>query len=159
MTIVLIVVLAWLIVEHYKLKKSVKAVRDYLEQNNKDMAGLCSAAVALDNKVLDDHKKLASVLDKLADIEQREANEKPEIAMIDERLEAHQQSIEQQESEEHQGYQQNSVDQQDEIQQQQESQPYYDAIQRVREGATEGELIQQFGLSRDEAVLLMRLHS
>jgi len=31
-------------------------------------------------------------------------------------------------------------------------------IQRVRQGADVAELMQQFGLSRDEAVLLIRLH-
>ncbi len=38
------------------------------------------------------------------------------------------------------------------------SQPYHSAIQKVRNGADAEELIQQCGLSREEAILLIRLH-
>lgn len=41
---------------------------------------------------------------------------------------------------------------------QQTSQPYHSAIQKIRNGASAEELIKQCGLSRDEAVLLIRLH-
>ncbi len=36
--------------------------------------------------------------------------------------------------------------------------PYHTAIQKVRNGADAGELVQQCGLSKEEAILLIRLH-
>ncbi len=48
-----------------------------------------------------------------------------------------------------------------EVQQQQQqnvSQPYHSAIQMVKNGAVEEELIEQCGLSKEEAILLIRLH-
>lgn len=36
--------------------------------------------------------------------------------------------------------------------------PYHNAIQRVRNGANSGDLIQDCGVSREEAELLIRLH-
>ncbi|NOT83878.1 MAG: DUF2802 domain-containing protein [Methylococcaceae bacterium] len=36
--------------------------------------------------------------------------------------------------------------------------PYYTVIQKVKAGASAAELIQNFGLNRDEAALLIRLH-
>jgi len=43
-------------------------------------------------------------------------------------------------------------------QQEQASQPYHNAIQMVRNGVAVEELIEQCGLSQEEAALLMRLH-
>jgi len=156
LTIVIMLVLGWLLVENYKLKKSVSAVRYYLEQSNKDMAGLCSAAVVVDNKVLENREKLAAVLDVLADIERGEEIEALDNQAFDPQFEVQEQSVEQEENEAHEQY---VIDEQHESQEeQQQEQPYYNAIQQVRDGATEEDLIKQFGLSRDEAVLLMRLH-
>lgn len=39
-----------------------------------------------------------------------------------------------------------------------EAKPYHAIIQKVRSGADVAELTQKFGISRDEAVLLIRLH-
>ncbi|MBE0437501.1 MAG: DUF2802 domain-containing protein [Methylomicrobium sp.] len=43
-------------------------------------------------------------------------------------------------------------------QREEEAKPYHAIIQKVRSGADAAELIQKFGISRDEAVLLIRLH-
>ncbi|WP_404356817.1 DUF2802 domain-containing protein [Methylotuvimicrobium sp. KM1] len=43
-------------------------------------------------------------------------------------------------------------------QREEEAKPYRAIIQKVRSGADAAELIQKFGISRDEAVLLIRLH-
>lgn len=155
LTIVIMLILGWLLVENYKLKKSLKAVRYYLEQNNKDMAGLCSAAVVVDNKILENREKLAAVLAKLADIERAEETKRVDRQTFDQSFEEQEPFVEKEENDAHV---QHVIDEPYESDEEQQSQPYYNAIQQVRDGATEEELIQQFGLSRDEAVLLMRLH-
>lgn len=43
-------------------------------------------------------------------------------------------------------------------QREEESKPYHAIIQKVRSGADVAELTQEFGISRDEALLLIRLH-
>lgn len=43
-------------------------------------------------------------------------------------------------------------------QREEEAKPYHAIIQKVRSGAEVAELTQKFGISRDEAVLLIRLH-
>ncbi len=103
----------WLVFEHRRLKKRLNILSRYIEQNNKDIAGLCSAAVSVDARLSDSHDQLKQIAEKVTDFEQYE---------------------------------------------QQSSQPYHNEIQRVREGANAEELMQQCGLSRDEAVLLIRLH-
>ncbi len=106
-------ILIWLIRENKKLKQRFNILSSYVERNNKDIAGLCSAAVFIDGKLSDSHEQLKDIVEKVTDFEQHE---------------------------------------------QQGGQPYHDAIQRIRNGATDEELITQCGLSRDEAVLLLRLH-
>ena len=115
-TIILVViagVFVWLILAYKKLRQDYINLNAYVERNNRDIAGLCSAAVSVDNRLSDNNAQLHGLVEKVADFEQHE---------------------------------------------QQPSQPYHSAIQRVRDGAEAEELIQQCGLSREEAVLLIRLH-
>ncbi len=112
-TIVIVGVLVWLLQELGKLKRDYRVLSNDVARNNKDIAGLCSAAVSVDRRITHNNEQLKEVAEKVTDFEQYE---------------------------------------------QQASQPYYGAIQRVRDGATVEELVQQCGLSREEAVLLMRLH-
>lgn len=116
LTIVLIAitgVLVWLILAYKKLRQDYINLSACVERNNRDIAGLCSAAVSVDNRLSDNNAQLNGVVEKVADFELHE---------------------------------------------QQSSQPYHSAIQRVRDGADAEELIQQCALSREEAVLLVRLH-
>ncbi len=106
-------VLVWLYFQHNKLRKDLVIVRDSVERNKRDIAGLCSAAVSVDGKLSDNNEQLNDIVEKVADFEQHE---------------------------------------------QQDSQPYHSAIQRVKNGSTAAELIEQCGLSREEAMLLIRLH-
>jgi uncharacterized protein YoxC len=112
-TAITLIVLGWLFIEYRKLKQRFDALSRYVEQNNKDIAGLCSAAVSVDNSLLDSRDQLKNIVEKITDFEQHE---------------------------------------------QQTAQPYHNAIQRVRQGADINELTQEYGLSQDEAVLLIRLH-
>ena len=112
-TLVIVGVLARLMRGYKKLRQDYIVLSEHVERNNKDIAGLCSAAVCVDSRLSDNNEQLNGIVEKVTDFEQHE---------------------------------------------QQTSQPYYDAIQKVRNGAVAEELIQQCGLSREEAMLLIRLH-
>lgn len=112
-TIVIVGVLVWLFQELKKLKQEILTLSGNVERNNRDIAGLCSAAVSVDTQIIDNNERIKGIVEKVTDFEQHE---------------------------------------------QQLTQPYHDAIQRVRDGANTEELMQKCGLSREEAVLLIRLH-
>ena len=115
LTVALVIagVLFWLILAYKKLRQNYINLSEHVERNNRDIAGLCSAAVSVDGRLSDNNSQLNGIIEKVADFEQHE---------------------------------QSSI------------QPYHNAIQRARNGADAEELIQQCGLSREEAVLLIRLH-
>ena len=106
-------VLARLMRGYKKLRQDYIILSKHVERNNRDIAGLCSAAVCVDSRLSDNNEQLNGIVEKVTDFEQHE---------------------------------------------QQTSQPYHSAIQKVRNGADAEELIQQCGLSREEALLLIRLH-
>ena len=112
-TLLLVAVIVWLALEFKKLKQDFVILDEDVERNNKDIAGLCSAAISVDSKLVDNNKQLDDIAKKVIDFEQLE---------------------------------------------QPTNQPYHSAIQRVRAGADVDDLVQQCGLSREEAVLLKRLH-
>jgi predicted nuclease with TOPRIM domain len=99
--------------EHKKLRRDYNVLKDHLERNNKDIAGLCSAAVSVDTRLSNNNEQLKGIVEKVTDFDE---------------------------------------------QKQQTAQPYHSAIQKVREGANAEELIQQCGLTQEEAILLIRLH-
>jgi len=119
--VIVVAAVVWLFIEHKKLKQQLTVLTDEAERNNKDIAGLCSAAVSVDKRLLDNCGQLNDIVEKVSGLEQHEHEYMPES---------------------------------DDNQQQ----PYQNAIQLVKNGATAEELIQHCGLSRDEAVLLIRLH-
>jgi hypothetical protein len=104
--------LTWLLVSHHKLKKKLLVLQDIVNTLNRDMVGLCTASVSVDQRLNDTDDALAELFEKLAEVEQLS----------------------------------------------QASQPYYGAIQQAHNGASAEDLMQQFNMSRDEAVLLIRLH-
>ena len=112
-TLVIVGVLVRLMRRYKKLRQDYIILSEHVERNNKDIAGLCSAAVCVDSRLSDNNAQLNGIVEKVTDFEQHE---------------------------------------------QQTSQPYHSAIQKVRDGADAEELIQQCGLSREEAMLLIRLH-
>ena len=105
--------LIWVVLGYRKLKQDFIRLSENVERNNRDIKGMCSAAVSVDNKIYNNREKLNEVVEKIDEFEQGEQEFNP---------------------------------------------PYYSAIQRVRQGADAEELIQQYGLSREEAELLIRLH-
>jgi len=112
-TLFLVAVIVWLVLELKKLKQDFVVLNDNVERNNKDIAGLCSAAISVDSKLTENNKQLNGIAKKVTGFEQAE---------------------------------------------QSTNQPYHTAIQKVRSGADVDELVSQCGLSREEAVLLKRLH-
>jgi hypothetical protein len=116
--IVIFALVVWLIIEHVKLKRQFRILADHVNNHNRDIAGLCSAAVTVDTRLTGADDLLKTLAEKLSDYELKEEADQTYSA----------------------------------------DQPYHNVIQRVRQGADVAELMQQFGLSRDEAVLLIRLH-
>jgi hypothetical protein len=112
-TIILLGALAWLILEHRKLKQNFILLSNNVQRNNNDIAGICLAAISVDNRISHNGQQLEVVAEKLVNSEQN-------------------------------GLQFNH--------------PYSSAIGKVRHGANIEELIQQCGLSKEEAELLIRLH-
>lgn len=110
--LIFLVIMIWLIVDRFKLKKELQQLTEYVNRNNRDIAGLCSAAIAVDTRLNSSDEQVKALSQKI--IEAR----KDENA----------------------------------------SQPYYNVIQKIRAGASVAELMQESGVSRDEAVLLIRLH-
>lgn len=104
--------LTWLLVRHHKLKKKLLTLQDVVNTLNRDMVGLCTASVTVDQRLTDVDDAVTELFEKLAEVEQLS----------------------------------------------QASQPYYGAIQQAHNGASAEDLMQQFNMSRDEAVLLIRLH-
>ncbi len=117
MTIVIVIIVVWLLLQHKKLKQACQILEDIVERNSKDIAGLCSAAVTVDSRILGNDQLLKNIAEKLTKYEE-------------------------------QSYDTNNT-----------TQPYHRAIQKIHHGATAEELVRECGVSRDEAMLLIRLHS
>ena len=110
--LLVIVLFIWLIREHFKFKKELQVLSGYASRNDRDITGLCSAAITIDERLTAYEVILKELQTKATEIKPAESAE----------------------------------------------QPYRNAIQKVQSGANVAELMQNFGLSRDEATLLIRLH-
>lgn len=127
-TMILIAILVWLILEHIKLKKNHLLLSDSVERNNQDMAGMCSTAVFVDKKITGNTKYLRSVAEKFESYDS-------EFQEIQEKL---QQLLEQQDV--------SAIPTQ------------LNTVPSLRKDEEIDELIQQSEVSREETELLMRLH-
>ncbi len=128
-TMILIGILVWLVLEHFKLKKNYLLLNDSVERNNQDIAGICSTAVFVDKKITGNTKYLRSVADKFESYDS-------EFQEIQEKL---QQLLEQPDVS--------------------APSAQFNAIPSLRKNEEIDELIQQSEVSREETELLMRLHS
>lgn len=109
---IMAILLVWLAIDHIRLKRSYRSLAEHLNNHNRDIVGLCTTSVDVDNHLSEIAERLKELSEKVRDFESRE----------------------------------------------EEAKPYHAIIQRVRSGADVAELTQKFGISRDEAVLLIRLH-
>lgn len=124
-TVILVaLVLVWLLRQQHKLKQDCRLLAEQLQRNNEDVAGLCSAAVAVDQHLAANDARLDDLIDAVNAAYQAPAPQPVSVT--------------------------NSIEEQ--------PQDYDDAIQKIRRGAGVDELVKDCGLTRDEAVLLIRLH-
>ncbi len=115
-------VLVWLLREHNKLKRDYRLLADQLQHNKEDVAGLCAAAVVVDQHLVANDARLNAILDDINAYQPPSQLVGPTPSRDD------------------------------------QSQGYDEVIQKIRRGASVDELVRDCGLTRDEAVLLMRLH-
>ena len=80
--IVIIAALLWLFIEHRKLRASDNALSESLKQLNRDLAGLCSAAVSVDDKLLINDQQLRDLFEKIADLGDDELSVGPYESII-----------------------------------------------------------------------------
>ncbi len=66
LSIAVSVVLLWLVVEHNKLKRTCRELEQAVGRNSKDIAGICSAAVSVDNRLQGNDERLRAIAAKLA---------------------------------------------------------------------------------------------
>ena len=111
--------------EQKKLKQALGDLHADIHRSSGDVAGLCSAALAVDKRLAANESRLSTVLD---DLNTRQQAAPPPQTQV----------IAEDDDEQPQGYQK--------------------AIEKIRRGAGLEELVKSCGLTRDEAVLLIRLH-
>lgn len=118
--------LARLSLEQRKLKQDLQAVMAQLHRQSDDVAGLCSAAVAVDRRLAANESRLNGMREDVgrtslspASVDYETEHDEPE---------------------------------------QEPAQGYQLAIEKIRLGVSVEELVKTCSLTRDEAVLLMRLH-
>lgn len=115
--------------EQKKMKRAYQVLSAQIQRSSDDVAGLCSAAIAVDKRVL------------MNELRMNDIQESIEIQQSQFAIQSEQGQVVVDESEH------------------QEPQAYEQAIEQIRRGASVDELVRVCGLTRDEAVLLMRLHA
>ncbi|MDT4330271.1 DUF2802 domain-containing protein [Methylomonas sp. MED-D] len=109
--------------DHRKLRQAYGLLEAQIQRNHDDLAGLCSAAVAVDRRLANADARLNSIAERVAE-RPRAALDTPAVAEAVERP----------------------------------AQGYEDVIAKIRRGVGVEDLVRDCGLTRDEAVLLTRLH-
>ncbi len=113
-------ILVWLLRQQQTLKQQFQLLEERVQRSNEDVAGLCSAAVAVDRRLAANDSRLNSIVDQVNTQRQTVTNVAPAEPIP--------------------------------------ASGYEDVIQKIRNGVGIEELVRDCGLTRDEAVLLMRLH-
>jgi hypothetical protein len=117
--VAMLLAIFWLVRAQLKIKRDYQLLGDIVHGNSNDIAGLCSAALTIDNRIATVDNRIAVTDEQIDDLAAKLAD----------------------------------VEQND-----QSSHPYSGDIRKVRSGASVDELMQNSGLSHDEAALLIRLH-
>ena len=127
--LVMIAGVVWLARAHLALRREHLALSDKLEAYRNDLAGLCTAALAMDRHMDMNDAQLQQLMEQIASLPTTSsATVAAPSAVSREPSPAA------------------------------ELHPYGSVIQKVRSGASIAELMQSAGLSHDEAALLIRLH-
>lgn len=119
----------WLLREQKKLKHDCLLLADRLRRNHEDVAGLCSAAVEVDQHLAENDLSLSNIIEQLNSVIDRVNTDHRSRQALVQPIHADL------------------------------GQDYADAIQKIRSGAGVDELVKDCRLTRDEAVLLVRLHA
>lgn len=117
--IFLLLVMLWLWRGLHRLQSRFDELEQAVNRNNEDIAGLCSAAVTVDSRIVGTDQQLKSIIEKLAQYRQSEAPAQDAST----------------------------------------SNNYRNVIEKIHEGADAEELVRDYGLSREEAILLIRLNA
>ena len=129
----MLIVFFWLVRAQLKLKHDYQVLNGIVHGNSNDIAGLCSAALTVDSRI-------ATVDDRIAIVDNRIATVDNRIAVTDGQIDDLAAKIADTEHND------------------QPDHPYSIDIRKVKSGADVNELMQNSGLSHDEAALLIRLH-
>lgn len=108
-----------------RLQQDYQSLRSQIQRSSDDVAGLCSAAIAVDKRLSVNESQLSQLLN-VKKMPQQLFSQQEEQPVYAEK--------------------------------QDESQGYALAIEKIQRGVNIDELVKSCGLTRDEAVLLMRLH-
>ncbi len=108
-----------------RLQQDYQSLRSQIQRSSDDVAGLCSAAIAVDKRLSANESQLSQLLT---------VGNMPQPSFL--------------RPEEHLGHEKSET----------EPQGYAFAIEKIQRGVNIDELVKSCGLTRDEAVLLMRLH-
>ena len=125
----IVVLLVWLLREQKKIKHDYLIMTDRLRRSHEDLSGLCCAAVEVDKRLADNDLSLNSIIERLNSVIDLVNTEHRARQSITQPINADL------------------------------GQDYADAIQKIRRGAGVDELVKDCRLTRDEAVLLVRLHA
>lgn len=67
---ILVAALVWVVLEQIKLKQDYAQLSNNIERHNKDIAGLCSAALSVDNRISRNDEQLKAVVEQAIEVEQ-----------------------------------------------------------------------------------------
>ena len=124
--------LAWLVSLYLKLKQDYAHIAEQCRRNNHDIAGLCSAALAVDEHLIRNDRQVYRLIEQVNEL-QSISTQAQSAATLSKAVNTEQFN-------------------------QPESIGYDNVIKKIRLGVTVEELVKDCGLTRDEAVLLSRLH-
>lgn len=71
-TFILVAALVWVVLEQKKLKQDYAQLSNNIDRHNKDIAGLCSAAIFVDNRISENNEQLKAVIEQGVEVEQDE---------------------------------------------------------------------------------------
>jgi hypothetical protein len=80
--VTIVVVLLWLTYTHLKLKGELQVLKDIVQKNGSDIAGLYSSALAADSRLATADEQLQALLEKVSTLQQNEQSTNPYNVII-----------------------------------------------------------------------------
>ncbi|MGR9099866.1 MAG: DUF2802 domain-containing protein [Gammaproteobacteria bacterium] len=82
LTLTALILIVWLAIDRLRIKRDIRMLVEKAERTAQDMAGLCSAAVSIDHRLLSNDRQLKILLEKIAAIGNDESSGRPYDAVI-----------------------------------------------------------------------------